>query len=85
MRLAERNEIIRLVHGLFNEELEREYYDTVYDSLNNQSEKMYEMCYDIKDIVEEEEIQEYLSEKADLLGRLCDQRGIKLWEGMNEK
>lgn len=85
MRLAERNEIIRLVHGLSNEEIEREYYDTVYDSLNNQSEKMYEMCYDIKDIVEEEEIQEYLSEKADLLGRLCDRRGIKLWEGMNEK
>ena len=46
MRLAERNKIIRLVHGLSNEELEREYYDTVYDSLNNQSEKMYEMCYD---------------------------------------
>ena len=43
------------------------------------------MCYDIKDIVEEEETQEYLSEKADLLGRVCDQRGIKLWEGMNEK
>ena len=53
MRLAERNEIIRLSHGLSNEELEKEYYDTVYDSLNNQSEKMYEMCYDIKEKFQE--------------------------------
>ena len=41
---------------------------------------MYELGYDIADIVEREKYEKYLGQRADLLGTLCEQRGIKLWE-----
>ena len=34
----------------------------------------------IRDIEEREKHEKYLSKKADVLGALCEERGIKLWE-----
>ena len=62
------------------QELEKEYYNAVYSSLGSQCEDMYELGYDIADIVEREKYEKYLGQRADLLGALCEQRGIKLWE-----
>ena len=48
--------------------------------MGSQCDDMYELGYDIADIVEREKYEKYLGQRADLLGALCEQRGIKLWE-----
>ena len=80
MTKTERNAIIKHAETLTNEELEKEYYDTVYDSLGSQTEDMYELGYDMRDIEERASYEKYLSQKADILASLCKERGIKLWE-----
>ena len=54
MTKKERNEIIKFAEKLTDDELEKEYYDAVYRSLGSQTEHMYELGYDISDIVERE-------------------------------
>ena len=80
MRKTEKNAIIKRAKSLTDEELEKEYYDAVYDSLGSQTDKMYELGYDVVDIEERERHEKYLCERSSLLGDLCEQRGIKLWE-----
>lgn len=80
MRLKERNELIKWINNLSNEELEDEYYNAVFDSLWSITEKMYDLGYDMRDIKEQEEYEKYRCNKTSLLGVLCEQRGIKLWE-----
>lgn len=80
MTKKERNEIIKFAEKLTDEELEKEYYDAIDDCLGSLAEEMYELGYDIADIVEREKYEKYLGQRADLLGALCEQRGIKLWE-----
>lgn len=79
MTKKERNDIIKFAEKLTDSELEKEYYDASYDSLGSQCEVMYELGYDIVDIVEREKYEKYLRQRADLLEYLCKQRGIKLW------
>ena len=79
MTKKERNEIIKFAEKLTDEELEKEYYDAIYSSLGSQCEDMYELGYDIADIVEREKYEKYLGQRAYLLEYLCEQRGIKLW------
>ena len=80
MTKKERNEIIKFAENLTDKELEKEYYDAAYNSLGSQCEDMYELGYDISDIVEREKYEKYLGQRAALLEYLCDKRGIKLWE-----
>lgn len=84
MTKKQRNEIIKWASTLTNDQLENEYYDAVYDSLGSQTEEMYELGYDIADILEREEYEDYLDKRSDLFGRLCEERGIKLWERYGE-
>ena len=80
MTRKERSDIKKWAAALSDEELECEYYSAVYDSLGSQTERMYELGYDISDIVEREKYEKYLDERSDYIGFLCEQRGIKLWE-----
>lgn len=80
MKLKERNNLIKLANTLSDEELECEYYDAVFDSLESITEKMHDLGYDMRDIEEREEYEKYRCDKADILSCLCEQRGIKLWE-----
>ena len=80
MTKSERNKIIKWAGTLTDEQLEDEYYDAVFDCLGSKTEDMYELGYDIQDIIEREEYEEWLCQKADLLEELCCKRGIKLWE-----
>ena len=80
MKKSEKNILLKWAETLTNEELEDEYYKVVYNSLGSLSENMYELGYDIRDIEEREKHEKYLSEKADILCALCEERGIKLWE-----
>ena len=56
MTKKKRNEIIKFAEKLTDEELEKEYYDAIYDSLGSQCEDMYELGYDIADIVERKKV-----------------------------
>ena len=80
MKKAEKNAILKWAETLTNEELEDEYYDSVFDSLGSQTERMYELGYDISDIEDREKHEKWLCEKSDVLEMLCAERGIKLWE-----
>lgn len=79
MTKSERNQIIKWADTLTDEELESEYYDAVFDCLGSQAEEMYERGYDMVDILEREKYEKWLGERSDLLGALCEGRGIKLW------
>ena len=85
MTRKERNEIIKFAEKLTDEELEKEYYNAVYSSLGSQCEDMYELGYDIADIVEREKYEKYLRQRTGLLEYLCEQRGIRLWERSEKK
>lgn len=84
MTKSERNQIIKWVNTLTDEELEKEYYHAVYDTLGSESEIMYERGYDMQDIIEREKYEDWLDQKCDLLERLCYDRGIELWGDTDE-
>lgn len=80
MKKSEKNAIIKWAKTLTNEQLEKEYYDSVFDSLGSQVEIMYERGYDMVDIIEREKHERFICERSDILECLCEERGIKLWE-----
>lgn len=80
MKKNRRNDIIAWARTLSDEELEKEYYDAVYNSLGSQAEKMCELDYDASDIREQEDRERFLSDKSDLLELVCKERGIELWK-----
>ena len=80
MQKAERNKIVKWSDFLSDEELESEYYKALFYSLGSQTEDMYELGYDIRDIKEREKYEKFLCEKSTLIGELCERRGIKLFE-----
>mgnify|MGYP004541396727 CR=1 FL=1 len=65
---------------LSDEQLKKEYYDALYDSLGSQTEEMYERGYDRIDIIEREKYERWLSRQRAMLEKICSERGIKLWE-----
>lgn len=84
MTKSERNQIIKWANTLTNEELEQEYYRAAFDTLGSEAEEMYERGYDMVDILEREKFEKWLGEKSDLIEKLCEERGIKLWEDYYE-
>lgn len=70
---------------LTDEELKKEYYDAVFDTLGSQAEEMYDRGYDIADIREREKHERWLSRQSDMLEELCRQRNIKLWDEEHDK
>lgn len=70
---------------LTDEQLKKEYYDALYDSLGSQAEEMYERGYDEVDIREREKYERWLSRQRAMLEKICLERGIKLWEEYAEK
>lgn len=81
MKKSEKNDLFKWCASLSDKEIEKAYYDSVYDSLGSFCDDMYEFGYDLRDIEERQKFEKYLGEKADILGTLCRLRGIKLWEG----
>lgn len=84
MTKSEINQIIKWVNALTDDELEKEYYRAVYDTLGSQAEEMYEQGWDIQDIIEREKYEDWLDQKCNLLERLCYERGIELWGDIDE-
>lgn len=79
MKKSESNKIIKFASVLSDEELEDKYYDLVYESLGSQTDIMYELGYDMVDIIERQKYEKFIREECDLIGELCEKRGIKLW------
>lgn len=79
MKRLEKNSLIRWANTLTDKELKDKYYEAVYDSLGSQTDEMYELGYDMRDIKEQEEYENYLCEKADILENICAERGIGVW------
>ena len=80
MTKTERNQIIQWANNLTNDELESEYYKAAWDCLGSEAEEMYERGWDMQDILGREKYEKWLREKSTLLEKLCEERGIKLWE-----
>ena len=80
MTKSEKNKIIKWTNTLIDEELEKEYYDAVFDTLGSQAEEMYERGWDMQDVIEREKYEKWLDQKADLIEKLCYERSIKLWD-----
>lgn len=80
MTRAERYRLVLWTQTLSDEELEEEYYKAVFKSLGSEAEEMYELGYDIQDIIEQERYEKDLIKTAHILGKICEERGIKLWE-----
>lgn len=80
MKKSEKNEILKWAATKSDAQLEKEYYDGVYDSLGTLVDGMIELGYDLVDIQERREYEKFLREKSDLIGWVCEQRGIELWK-----
>lgn len=80
MTEREKNRIIKKVETLTDEELEHEYYDSVFNCLGSECEEMYERGYDIGDIIAREKHEKWLCQYSDVLEECCIKRGIKIWE-----
>lgn len=79
MTKTEKEKIIKQAKILSNKELETQYYSLVDKSLGSQAEIMYDMGYDVSDIIEQQNYERFVREKIDLLEQLCIERGITLW------
>ena len=80
MKRQDKEYIKKQAREMSDEQLEAEYYKAVYDCLGSQTEQMYELGYDIADIIEREKYEDYLCDRADVLEMICQERGIKLWQ-----
>ena len=80
MTKSEKNSIIKWAKTLTDDELEKEYYRAIYDTLGSQAEAMYEQGWDMQDVIEREKYEKWLGQKCDLLEQLCYGRGVELWE-----
>ena len=85
MNKREYTKLKKWTDTLSDEQLKKEYYDALYDSLGSQTEEMYERGYDIVDILEREKHERWLSRRSAMLEKICSERGIKLWEKSAEK
>ena len=52
MKRSERNSLVKWANTLSDKELKDKYYAAVYDSLDSQTDEMYELGYDMRDIKE---------------------------------
>lgn len=80
MTKAERKAIKEWASKLSNDELEKEYYDAVLDTLGSEAEEMYARGWDMVDVIEREKYERDLIVKSHILEKLCVERGITLWE-----
>lgn len=83
MTRTERTHFVKWANSLSDEELEKNYYESVLYCLGSEAEEMYERGYDMADILEQEKYERDLMVKADILECICMERGIKLWEEDN--
>ena len=85
MKAKEKNKLIKWAETLTDEELLKQYYDAAFDSLGSLCDTMYDMGYEMVDILERREYEKHMAEVSSLLGELCCQRGLELWKQMTKE
>lgn len=80
MRIREKKAIKKWADGLTNEELEKAYYDSIYDVLGSDVDIMFRRGCSQIDIDDYINYKKYVHEKHDYLEQLCLERGIVLWQ-----
>lgn len=80
MTKKERIDIEKACSSLSDDELEQKYYFELWESLDYRTEEMYELGYDMSDIIEREKYEKYRDEYVDYLEYLCEKRGIELFK-----
>lgn len=80
MTKKERLAILEKIAYMNDEELEKQAMDKIFDCLGSQVDDMYELGYDMVDIIGREKYERYLCEVADIYGQVAEKRGINLWE-----
>ena len=80
MTKAEKVKYRKWAEGLSDSQLERIYYESVFDAMGSEAEKMYEAGWDMADVLEREKYEHDLGVITGILEGLCAKRGIKLWE-----
>lgn len=85
MNKREKTKIIKQLESLTDKEIEQEYYDSVFNCLGSACEDMYEMGYDISDIIAQEKHEKWRCQYSDIVEECCIKRGIKLWENRNNE
>lgn len=83
MTRTEKAHFVKWANSISDEELEKNYYESVLDCLGSEAEEMYDRVYDMADILEQEKYERDLMVKADILEDICVERGIKLWEDID--
>ena len=78
MNQRELKKVKKWTDTLTDEQLKKEYYDAVEQTLGSQCEEMYERGYDISDILEREKYERELGRRSDMLEYLCAEINIKL-------
>lgn len=78
MNKRELKKLKKWTDTLTDEQLKKEYYDTLYQTLGSQCEEMYERGYDIADILEREEYEKELDRQSDMLEYLCAEKKYKI-------
>ena len=80
MTNTEKVQYRKWAEGLTDRQLERIYYESVFESLGSEAEKMYEAGWDMADVLEQEKYERDRGVMLGILEGLCAKRGIKLWE-----
>lgn len=80
MNKRDRRDFVRYLPGLSDFDLKAYYYQCVFESLGSEAEQMYELGYDVSDIVEREVYERELCERVDLIEAECSRRSIALWD-----
>lgn len=79
MKKTEKNKILIWASEKSDLELYEEYHASVYKCLGSEVERMIELGYDERDIVERDKYEKYLCERCDIIEDLCHKRGIELY------
>lgn len=82
MNIVEYNQLRLRYSKKTSDELEKEYFKILYDDvLGSRSEAMVEAGYEISDIEEQRELEEYADKVTDIIAEILFSRGINVWEG----
>lgn len=81
MNIVEYNQLRSRYSKKTSDELEKEYFKILYnDVLGSRSEATAEAGYDISDIEEQRELEEYADMALEIITVILLERGIDVWE-----
>lgn len=78
MTKSEKNIILSDIAVMSDNTLVENTIELIYKTLGSKVNEMYERGYDLRDIIEQQKYEKFISEKSALFQRCCTIRGIDL-------